>query len=510
MATETYKRTISGSVGAGMKSLFATSGRRFYTLEHKVSSLYHKAGECQQIIVDQIELGRASTCQVRFDESFTTVSRRHAAIVKDGDNWKLVQLSQTNATYLNGHRVEKEWYLQNGDEIQLSTNGPKLGFIAAQGDKGLVKSIGLTARLNLFSQQALRPYKQALVAMSILFILVVGGLSSWNYILNQDVESANKQLIALIEMNNGNQQMIDSLIQELNDNQRKMKGYEEHMETLKKQAEQALKAAADARRLADSAMVAAPKSEIADGSIKEQCFPYTYAIYRENFVIRLKNGETFVKDSDVRIVGTGFLLKDGRFVTARHVVDPVYCNDLDDNEGQYNMIVNSNIGICEATYLAVSNIGDKIRFTYKQCEVDCSTDKVVTKTVEEGYTFIGKISTPDDTDWAVIQTNKTKGLPFDNELSVNLPISTKLQLLGFPYGRGGEDMSAPSPISSHAEVAREGLDVDNTIMTSNVDSQPGNSGSPVFVKKNNKYIVIGIHSGKTALKGRVVPIKAAK
>ncbi|MCR4860724.1 MAG: FHA domain-containing protein, partial [Bacteroidales bacterium] len=142
-----------------MKSIFGGEGRRYYTLVHKVSSQYHKAGESQPIIVDEIELGRDPACQVRFDENFPTVSRRHAAIVKDGDNWKLIQLSQTNTTYLNGHPVQKEWYLQNGDEIQLSTNGPKLGFIIPEGKKGLVSSIGLTARLNLFRQQALRPYK---------------------------------------------------------------------------------------------------------------------------------------------------------------------------------------------------------------------------------------------------------------------------------------------------------------------------------------------------------------
>ena len=157
----TYRRSLSGSVGAGMKSVFGGEGRRYYMLVHKVSSKYHKAGEAQRIIVDQIEIGRDPKCQVRFDESFTTVSRRHAAIVKDGDNWKLVQLSQTNTTYLNGRRVEKEWYLQNGDEIQLSTNGPKLGFIVPEGEKGTVSSIGLTARLNLFRKQALRPYKNA-------------------------------------------------------------------------------------------------------------------------------------------------------------------------------------------------------------------------------------------------------------------------------------------------------------------------------------------------------------
>lgn len=91
--TQRYKRTLKGSIGAGVQSVLG-SDRRFYILEHKISSKYHKVGENQQIIVDQIELGRASTCQVRFDESFATVSRRHAAIVRDGDNWKLVQLSQ--------------------------------------------------------------------------------------------------------------------------------------------------------------------------------------------------------------------------------------------------------------------------------------------------------------------------------------------------------------------------------------------------------------------------------
>lgn len=92
--TQPYKRSFAGSVGAGMKSVLGVEGKRFYTLVHKVSSKYHKAGESQQIIVDQIELGRDPRCQVRFDESFTTVSRRHAAIVRDGDNWKLVQLSK--------------------------------------------------------------------------------------------------------------------------------------------------------------------------------------------------------------------------------------------------------------------------------------------------------------------------------------------------------------------------------------------------------------------------------
>lgn len=209
--TQRYKRTIKGSIGSGMQSLMG-SERRFYILEHKVSSKYHKAGENQQIIVDQIELGRESTCQVRFDESFSTVSRRHAAIVRDGDNWKLVQLSQTNSTFLNGHRVQKEWYLQNGDEIQLSVNGPKMGFITLAGKKGTVGSLGLTRRLTLFRQQALRPYKYAIAALSILLVLSVGGLGTWSYLKSSEYETLIADAQNRLEKLKGKNSELEKLI----------------------------------------------------------------------------------------------------------------------------------------------------------------------------------------------------------------------------------------------------------------------------------------------------------
>ena len=46
--TKAYRNTLSGSVGAGIGSLFNPSGRKYYILEHKVSSKYHKAGESQE------------------------------------------------------------------------------------------------------------------------------------------------------------------------------------------------------------------------------------------------------------------------------------------------------------------------------------------------------------------------------------------------------------------------------------------------------------------------------
>ena len=145
--TVQYKRTLRSSVGAGVSALFNGDGRRFYILNHKDASKFHKAGESQKIIIDQVELGRGSDCQVRFDDSFQTVSRRHAAIVKDGERWKLVHLSTTNSTLVNGVPVTTEKYLENGDEIQLSIGGPRMGFIVPAGKQSLVSSIKMTERL---------------------------------------------------------------------------------------------------------------------------------------------------------------------------------------------------------------------------------------------------------------------------------------------------------------------------------------------------------------------------
>ena len=41
MDTQNYKRTLAGSVGAGMGALMGASGRTYFILEHKTPSKYH-------------------------------------------------------------------------------------------------------------------------------------------------------------------------------------------------------------------------------------------------------------------------------------------------------------------------------------------------------------------------------------------------------------------------------------------------------------------------------------
>ena len=186
--SETYKKTVKGTLGAGMSTLFGGVSN-YYVLEHKVSSKYHKLGEAQEIIVDYAEIGRDKDCAVRFDESFNTVSHKHAAIVKKDGNWKLIQLSQTNSTLLNGHKIADEWYLQNGDEIQLSVNGPKLGFIIPPAT-GKKTTMNLTHRLSLFRQQALRPYRNAVIIIGVILLLVIGGGVGYGIYMKKQADAA--------------------------------------------------------------------------------------------------------------------------------------------------------------------------------------------------------------------------------------------------------------------------------------------------------------------------------
>lgn len=515
-ATQKYSRSLSASIGAGMKSLVGDSGRRYYVLEHKVSSKYHKAGEDQKIIVDQIELGRDPKCQVRFDESFGTVSRRHTAIVKDGDNWKLVQLSKTNSTYLNGHKVDKEWYLQNGDEIQLSTNGPKMGFIVPEGEKGLVKSIGLTQRMSLFRQQALRPYKKAITALA--GVLVIGIIASGIVFYQQHskIQSTQTDLIAtqtelnstkadLQEAVKANAQNKD-LIAELNkviDNQGGM------LDSLKKIKPKII-------HVHDGGG-STPGS---DGIDMSACNPHVYLITATTKI----NGEEFNS-----WVGTGFQLNDGKFVTARHVVTPYYSNNYHIQDGKVIPHVNDPMAIFADLYLNIMHQMGKVsieyscvspsnRFTLNNSNVSENSNSDRIHTLEQPFQLINKnnevvAEIPAGSkiregglgavDFAYFNNSSSDGLRANKQLSTNLKQGTNLYILGYPHGWG-----KGKPIFSTAVCAQDGLsrELGGTIMASNDNTEGGNSGGPIFVKDGAGWSVVGIVSGGSYAKGRFVPI----
>lgn len=505
--TKRYKQTINGSIGAGMKSVFGSSDRKYYILEHKMASKDFRAGENQEIIVDEVEIGRDPNCAVHIDgdgEIFRLVSRKHAAIVKDGDNWKLIHLSQTNTTYLNGNRVNKEWYLQNGDEIQLATGGPKLGFIIPSGKKSTVGSIGLTRRLSLFQKQALRPYKTALTLLSCFLLLIVMGGGYKLYDLNDKNKKMNEDTQNLITQIDDLKKKNDELVDAALKNQETIKNMDGQISNLKKENQKIRK------EMKEMVITTEPGNDEIN-----KCLPNVFYMQTQYYEITLPDGQA--KQVNVGTgenelpgwSGTGFLLSDGKFVTARHVAEgwfyPISGGNVNKDLLTLNYIAN-NGGKVVVVLIAVSSSGTQFTFKSDQFTINRSTDKEAHD--EEGHKFA--LATLDDSDYAYINIGKSGGLPFDKAKSCSLERGAKLTVLGFPLGHGVSSKKI-NPISGSAIVAAEGLER-GVILTTDTNYEQGNSGGPVFyTDSSGKLVVVGIVSaGSGRTLGYVVPMSSVK
>lgn len=483
--TAQYKRTLRGSVGAGIGALLNGDGRRYYILEHKDASKYHKVGESQKIIIDQIELGRDENCQVRFDEGFPTVSRRHAAIVKNGEGWKLIHLSTTNSTFLNGQSVSTEHPLQNGDEIQLSVGGPRLGFLVPAGKQSLVSSIKITERLELFRKQALKPYKTAIACMFALLVVVSGvGAYVWHEqhqtIISQGetIESQGKTITAQGET-------IRNLLASNDVRDKELADAKDRNKKIQNELARIRKTVASQSENPEKNLI----SEI------ERIKPSVY--YVETEVYYEIEGEV---NRVALSSGTGFLTDDGRFVTARHCVEPWLFNQ---ELNVYYAISLASEGLRKiyAVINAYNSQGDSFQFKDMQFNVDPTYDSPCSHHVKLGdYEFdvASKVAFGTEVslgnDWAYCKVNKQGTIKAASELSKSLKSGTSVHMLGFPKRLGiGDGKTMVDPIYNKLNVSRDGLTKARCIMV-NQGVEHGNSGGPVLTLVDGKLQVIGIVS----------------
>ena len=84
-------------------------------------------GEIQEFSDPAISIGRHPSSQVCFPPDLTLVSRNHAEIIREGNQFKLMDHS-ANGTFVNGKRV-KEITLKNGDVLAFAEGGPKVSFL---------------------------------------------------------------------------------------------------------------------------------------------------------------------------------------------------------------------------------------------------------------------------------------------------------------------------------------------------------------------------------------------
>ena len=74
-------------------------------------------------------LGRDPEAEVVIDVAAAVVSRRHAEVRKDGEQFSITDLKSFNGTLVNGQRITGAVTLFDGDQIQLGVGGPELRLV---------------------------------------------------------------------------------------------------------------------------------------------------------------------------------------------------------------------------------------------------------------------------------------------------------------------------------------------------------------------------------------------
>ena len=487
-----------------------------YTLQHLTNTDNHPAGTYEKIVVPYIELGRDKGCVIQFDDSCDTVSRKHAAIERQGKDIFIKNLSATNPTLINGRPVAEQWYLTNGDEIQLSMEGPKLLFnVSPTG----TSKLGLTNRMNLVIKQAVKPYKNAF--LSLLFLLIASIavasyiISNQGKVINKNKNTIAQQEIAINGLKTANNTIVDSLNAAHKNNRRvreELSSTKDQMIAVKQSFEQKIRELkARAAKLAKNNNNTTVVSNDNNADIQQLLKQVEADVF---FISATSLDVTYPDGTKEKITaqnelwsGTGFLLNDGRFVTARHVIEPwYYFKDKDDPMMVLNTYTN-NGGKVIANMVAVSATGKKIKFQNHDFTVDRSKDQPYTVNIADDEFVIKRGKLGNGTDWAVFNTNKQGVLESNASLSNSLKRGTELHALGFPFGLSLQNSAQLNPVYSKSEVGQNGL-VNNSITITGRSFDIGNSGGPTFVIEDGKLLVVGIISAGRGVTGNIIPISA--
>jgi pSer/pThr/pTyr-binding forkhead associated (FHA) protein len=84
-------------------------------------------GEIREFSEETISIGRNPGSSLCFPMELTGLSRRHAEIKREGNQFRLTDYS-TNGTFVNGKKI-KETLLKDGDVVEFSEGGPKVSFL---------------------------------------------------------------------------------------------------------------------------------------------------------------------------------------------------------------------------------------------------------------------------------------------------------------------------------------------------------------------------------------------
>jgi hypothetical protein len=458
-----------------------------YTLEYLTPGKRKKAGEFETIVIPYIELGRGATCTIQYGDDNLTVSRKHAAIERRGNEYFLKHLSQSNPTLLNGTVIPKEAQLKNGDEIQLSMEGPKLRFNATSTGTA---SMGFTRKISLVTRQAIKPYRTLVFALLAL-IIIMGGTAGW-FIndQNQKVIILDKALAeAELQRKQDSLKLTQSFAKQVTATSREL---EKVINSNSKNIELINQLKAKLDTLKPAPVVIQPNGT----AFYDQYKGNIYFLEVVEIIARWPDGTSEV--IPIGWTGTAFLCSDGKLVTARHCIQG-WRYGMD----ELSMLINyaeCNGGEVFAKFRATS-INDSFEFDYSDVVLDDKTDVTYSDTIETGsgkskqnVEIFFKSYADWGHDWAYFQTSKTSNIEYDKDISTKQKAGEKVYILGFSLGKGGPQEGKVNPFYCESSIGQEGLSSDGMITITSRSFEQGNSGGPAFVKAGDNFKVIGIVS----------------
>jgi hypothetical protein len=474
------------SLTAGMKILGGANVPT-YTLEYLTPNGRKKQGDYETIVVPYVELGRDATCAVRFGEESPTVSRKHAAIDRKGQETFILNLSKSNPTLVNGRPVQDRYFLNNGDEIQLSVEGPRLRYNTTK--EGTAR-MGFTSKLNLVMQQSIRPYRTAVIAMGLVLItsIAVAGyfltemqktLIFQEQLIIAQTELTRAQADSIAAMNAQNADLVrrfqatqQAMDQERRTRDRERQQLEGRIDELREESE----------RLMRSATVNYP-------DIIDPLKPMVIGMFLNHIEMEFA-GELQRVDIGGQLMCTGFLIEGGTFVTARH------CIDLFATSGSELMVMANifehNGGRVSFHFTGASYDGSvRFDFTNRDLTTDYSPDTFVEVELEGQRIVLREQSFFQGSDWAYMQTRYSHGLKMDKPLSTSLRNGSDLFVLGYSYGMDLRTSGNLEPYFSTARVTLSGVE-DGIVQATETGTDKGNSGGPVFTLVDGEPHVIGI------------------
>ncbi|MCB0694593.1 MAG: FHA domain-containing protein [Lewinellaceae bacterium] len=461
-------------------------------------------GDFMNVVVPYVEIGRSSKCAIRYGEDYPTVSRVHAALQSINGQVVIKHLG-TNPTLVNGQPVQDSMVLNNGDEVQLSYEGPRIRINTSAVKTSTMK---FTQRMALYTSQALVPYKKALAILGSLLILAVAGFGYANWQQKQTIdlqgmtiEEQQSRIADLDSKQNMNDQKANQLRGQLASNRQYTAQQRSEMEAeLRRLEEDNRMIASELQMLAANAE--AEKSKMSGAQFLKDHEGDIYFVFATEMTIIPPGGQPQVVTEGLW-TGTGFITSEGNFVTARHVIKPWKYNDPSDpNVLDYNAFEMSG-GQIVVKFKAYSPSGDKFDFTSNEMKSSDAKDEAF-----DNNGKAVKISQTSETDWAYMPINDRRGsLVPDRKLASQLNPGDVVHVAGYQYSYYTQDLEKGiSPNYSSTQVAQSGLR-QGVIQTSNRGFGQGSSGAPAIVEVDGEFKLVGIAvAGVGSEQGLIVPI----